>query len=109
TQLTLRTFHNGGVAGAEDITQGLPRVQELFEALNPKGRATISEVDGVIDSIQENPAEHTREITVKGKIDTRSYSVPYTASVAVSEGDYVHRGVKLTLGYVDTYELFIVS
>ena len=97
------------VAGAEDITQGLPRVQELFEARNPKGRATISEVDGVIDSIQENPAEHTREITVKGKIDTRSYSVPYTASVAVSEGDYVHRGDKLTLGSVDPKELIQVT
>lgn len=109
TQLTLRTFHNGGVAGAEDITQGLPRVQELFEARNPKGRATISEVDGVIDSIQENPADHAREITVKGKIDTRSYSVPYTASVAVSEGDYVHRGDKLTLGSVDPKELIQVT
>ena len=109
TQLTLRTFHNGGVAGAEDITQGLPRVQELFEARNPKGRATISEVDGIVDSIQENPAEHTREITVKGKIDTRSYSVPYTASVAVGEGDEVHRGDKLTLGSVDPKELIQVT
>ena len=109
TQLTLRTFHNGGVAGAEDITQGLPRVQELFEARNPKGRATVSEVDGVVDSIQENPAEHTREITVKGKIDTRSYSVPYTASVAVAEGDTVHRGDKLTLGSVDPKELIQVT
>ena len=99
----------GTVAGAEDITQGLPRVQELFEARNPKGRATISEVDGVVDSIQENPAEHTREITVKGKIDTRSYSVPYTASVAVSEGDTVHRGDKLTLGSVDPKELIQVT
>ncbi len=109
TQLTLRTFHNGGVAGAEDITQGLPRVQELFEARNPKGRATISEVDGVVDSIQENPAEHTREITVKGKIDTRSYSVPYTASVAVAEGDTVHCGDKLTLGSIDPKELIQVT
>ena len=109
TQLTLRTFHNGGVAGAEDITQGLPRVQELFEARNPKGRAVISEVDGIIDSIQENPAEHTREITVKGKIDTRSYSVPYTASVAVAEGDEVKRGAKLTLGSIDPKELIQVT
>lgn len=109
TQLTLRTFHNGGVAGAEDITQGLPRVQELFEARNPKGRASITEVDGVIGAIQENPAEHTREITVKGKIDTRSYSVAYTASVAVAEGDTVHRGDKLTLGSVDPKELIQVT
>lgn len=109
TQLTLRTFHSGGVAGAEDITQGLPRVQELFEARNPKGRATISEVDGIIESIEENPAEHTREITVKGKIDTRSYSVPYTASVAVAEGDEVHRGDKLTLGSIDPKELIQVT
>lgn len=108
TQLTMRNFHNGGVAGAEDITQGLPRVQELFEARNPKGRATISEVTGVVASIEENPAEHTREITVEGKTDTRTYSVPYTASVAVAEGDEVVRGDKLTLGSIDPKELIRV-
>ena len=105
TQLTMRNFHNGGVAGAADITQGLPRVQELFEARNPKGRATISEVTGEVTSIEEDPAEHTRQITVKGQTDTRTYDVPYTASVAVAEGDHVVRGDKLTLGSIDPKEL----
>ncbi len=108
TQLTMRNFHTGGVAGGEDITQGLPRVQEIFEARNPKGRATITEVTGTITSIEENPAEHTREITVEGSTDTRTYSVPYTASVAVGEGDYIKRGQKLTVGSIDPKELIRV-
>ncbi|MBA1434208.1 DNA-directed RNA polymerase subunit beta' [Bombilactobacillus bombi] len=109
TQLTMRNFHTGGVAGGEDITQGLPRVEEIFEARNPKGLATISEVDGTITAIDENPAEHTREITVEGKTDTRTYSVPYTASVAVSEGDQVQRGSKLTAGSIDPKQLIKVT
>jgi DNA-directed RNA polymerase subunit beta' len=108
TQLTMRNFHNGGVAGGDDITQGLPRVQELFEARNPKGRAVITEVTGEIASIEENPAEHVREITVKGQTDTRTYEVPYTASVAVGEGDHVVRGDKLTVGSIDPKELIRV-
>ncbi|MBT8901230.1 DNA-directed RNA polymerase subunit beta' [Lactobacillus delbrueckii subsp. bulgaricus] len=109
TQLTLRTFHTGGVAGAEDITQGLPRVQELFEARNPKGRAVISEVDGVVDKIESNAAEHLQEITVKGKIDTRVYTIPYTAKPAVQEGDEIHRGDKLIPGSIDPKELIKVT
>ena len=109
TQLTLRTFHTGGVAGAEDITQGLPRVQELFEARNPKGRAVISEVDGVVDKIESNAAEHLQEITVKGKIDTRVYNIPYTAKPAVQEGDEIHRGDKLIPGSIDPKELIKVT
>jgi DNA-directed RNA polymerase subunit beta' len=109
TQLTLRTFHTGGVAGAEDITQGLPRVQELFEARNPKGRAVISEVDGVVDKIESNAAEHLQEITVKGKIDTRVYTIPYTAKPAVQEGDEIHRGDKLIPGSIDPTELIKVT
>ena len=108
TQLTMRNFHNGGVAGGADITQGLPRVQELFEARNPKGRATISEVTGEVVSVEEDPAEHTRQVTVKGETDTRTYDVPYTASIAVSEGDHVERGEKLTLGSIDPKELIRV-
>ena len=108
TQLTMRNFHNGGVAGGADITQGLPRVQELFEARNPKGRATISEVSGKVTSIEEDPAEHSRQITVQGQTDTRTYDVPYTASVAVSEGDHVERGDRLTIGSVDPKELIRV-
>ena len=109
TQLTMRNFHTGGVAGGEDITQGLPRVEEIFEARNPKGLAYISEVDGTVTTIDENPAEHTREITVEGKTDTRTYSVPYTASVAVAEGDTIARGGKLTAGSIDPKQVIKVT
>ncbi len=109
TQLTMRNFHTGGVAGGEDITQGLPRIQEIFEARNPKGLAVITEVTGEITAIDENPAEHTREITVQGETDTRSYSVPYASSVAVAEGDHVVRGQRLTGGSVDPKELIKVT
>jgi DNA-directed RNA polymerase subunit beta' len=109
TQLTMRNFHTGGVAGGDDITQGLPRVQEIMEARNPKGPAVISEVDGVISAIDENPAEHTREITVEGKTDTRTYSVPYASSVAVAEGDHVDRGGRLTGGSIDPKQLIKIQ
>src|SRR5690625_3772494 len=68
TQLTMRTFHTGGVAG-DDITQGLPRIQELFEARNPKGQAVISEFEGVIREIHEN--KDKREIIVEGEVEQR--------------------------------------
>ncbi|MFD1484545.1 DNA-directed RNA polymerase subunit beta' [Lacticaseibacillus baoqingensis] len=109
TQLTMRNFHTGGVAGGDDITQGLPRVQEIMEARNPKGPAVISEVDGTITAIDENPAEHTREITVEGKTDTRTYSVPYASSVAVAEGDHVGRGGRLTGGSIDPKQLIKIQ
>ncbi len=105
TQLTMRNFHTGGVAGGEDITQGLPRVQEIFEARNPKGQAVITEVTGEITAIDENPAEHTREITVQGATDTRTYAVPYASSVAVAEGDHIVQGERLTGGSIDPKQL----
>lgn len=108
TQLTMRNFHTGGVAGGEDITQGLPRIQEIFEARNPKGLATITEVTGEISAVDENPAEHTREITVEGTTDTRTYSVPYVSNIIVAEGDHVERGDKLTGGSVDPKQLIKV-
>ena len=79
TQLTMRTFHTGGVAG-DDITQGLPRVQEIFEARHPKGQAMISEVSGEVISIDENPSERTKDIMVKGATDTRTYTLPNQCS-----------------------------
>ncbi|GAX03881.1 DNA-directed RNA polymerase subunit beta' [Secundilactobacillus pentosiphilus] len=108
TQLTMRNFHTGGVAGNEDITQGLPRVQEIFESRNPKGKAEISEVTGTVESIEENPAERTKEITIKGEADTRSYTLPITAQLKVTEGDFIHRGAALNEGSVDPKELIRV-
>lgn len=107
TQLTMRTFHTGGVAG-DDITQGLPRIQEIFEARNPKGQAVITEVTGEVIVIEENAAERTKEVTIKGATDTRSYPVPYTARLKVVEGDYIHRGEALTEGSIDPKQLLRV-
>lgn len=108
TQLTMRTFHTGGVAGG-DITQGLPRVQEIFEARNPKGKTTISEVAGEITSIEEKASDRTIEIEVKGETDTRSYSLPATARLAVKEGDQIERGQAFAVGSVDPKELLEVT
>jgi len=107
TQLTMRTFHTGGVAG-DDITQGLPRIQEIFEARNPKGVATISEVAGEVVSIEENAGSRTKEITIKGSTDTRSYTVPFTARLKVEEGQVIDRGAPLTEGSIDPKELLRV-
>ncbi|WP_407371928.1 DNA-directed RNA polymerase subunit beta' [Carnobacterium sp.] len=107
TQLTMRTFHTGGVAG-DDITQGLPRIQEIFEARHPKGQAVITEVTGEIISIDENPAARTKEVTIKGETDTRSYQVPFTARMRVAEGDIIHRGEALDQGSIDPKELLRV-
>ncbi|MBB1063344.1 DNA-directed RNA polymerase subunit beta' [Limosilactobacillus fastidiosus] len=108
TQLTLRNFHTGGVAGNDDITQGLPRIQEIVEARNPKGRATITEVTGEVESIEENPAERTKDVTVKGETDTRTYTLPITARMRVAEGDFIHRGSALNEGSIDPKELIRV-
>lgn len=108
TQLTLRNFHTGGVAGNDDITQGLPRVQEIVEARNPKGKATISEVTGEVQSIEENPAERTKDVTIAGENDTRTYTLPITARLKVEEGDYIHRGMQLNEGSIDPKELIHV-
>ncbi|WP_010632258.1 DNA-directed RNA polymerase subunit beta' [Sporolactobacillus vineae] len=105
TQLTMRTFHTGGVAG-DDITQGLPRIQELFEARNPKGQATISEINGVVTSITEQ--KDRREITVKGNLETRSYTIPLSARMKVAEGSEVKAGDPLNAGSIDPKELLHV-
>ncbi|RZQ59191.1 DNA-directed RNA polymerase subunit beta' [Weissella paramesenteroides] len=107
TQLTMRTFHTGGVAG-NDITQGLPRVQEIFEARNPKGRAMITEVTGEVTSIEENPADRTKEVTIQGETDTRTYTLPMTARMRVGEGDRIHRGETLNEGSADPKEIIQV-
>ncbi|OIJ21611.1 DNA-directed RNA polymerase subunit beta' [Anaerobacillus alkalidiazotrophicus] len=106
TQLTMRTFHTGGVAG-DDITQGLPRIQELFEARNPKGQAVISEIDGKVIDVSD--ATEKREVTVQGEIETRNYPIPYGARIKVTVGQEVIAGEVLTEGSIDPKELLKVS
>ncbi|MGO2082212.1 DNA-directed RNA polymerase subunit beta' [Vagococcus sp.] len=108
TQLTMRTFHTGGVAG-DDITQGLPRIQEIFEARNPKGVAVISEVAGEVIEVTEDPADRTKQVIVKGNTDTRTYDVPFTARLKVAEGDLIDRGAPLTEGSIDPKQLLTVK
>lgn len=107
TQLTMRTFHTGGVAG-DDITQGLPRIQELFEARNPKGQAVISEIEGTVTSINE-VRDKQQEITIQGSVETRSYTAPYTARLKVAVNDTVAAGQELTDGSIDPKELLKVT
>ncbi|OLN23113.1 DNA-directed RNA polymerase subunit beta' [Domibacillus antri] len=102
TQLTMRTFHTGGVAG-DDITQGLPRIQEIFEARNPKGQALISEINGTVTSITEG-RDRQQEITIQGDVETRTYSAPYTARLKVAVNDQIERGQVLTEGSIDPKE-----
>ncbi|WP_106767174.1 DNA-directed RNA polymerase subunit beta' [Paenibacillus faecalis] len=106
TQLTMRTFHTGGVAG-DDITQGLPRIQELFEARNPKGQATISEIDGVVKEIRET--KDRREIEIQGEAETKVYSVTYGSRLRVSEGKHVEAGDELTDGSIDPKEMLRIK
>ncbi|MDP8956749.1 MAG: DNA-directed RNA polymerase subunit beta', partial [Actinomycetota bacterium] len=103
TQLTMRTFHTGGVAG-EDITHGLPRVQELFEARRPKGEAQITELSGVVQ-IEEDMEKKVRRITVTSEDgDQVQYAVSLRARLAVSDGDRVEVGQQLTEGSVNPHE-----
>jgi DNA-directed RNA polymerase subunit beta' len=104
TQLTMRTFHTGGVAAAgNDITQGLPRVEELFEARKPKGVAEICEADGEVVSIETLPNNKT-EIVVNGE-ENRAYVVPYGARIKVSVGDKIHAGEGLTQGPLNPHDI----
>ena len=103
TQLTMRTFHSGGVAGA-DITHGLPRVEELFEARNPKGLAEICEADGKVISITPTKDNKT-EVVVQGENEERVYTVPYGARLNVSEGDQVQAGDGITKGPLNPHDI----
>ena len=106
TQLTMRTINSGGVAG-DDITQGLPRVQELFEARNPKGKATISEINGVVSEIVEENGKFI--ISVKNDVEVKQHTSNYGAKLAVSKGDEVTSGQRLTHGAINPKELLIVT
>ncbi|HDB6839721.1 TPA: DNA-directed RNA polymerase subunit beta' [Staphylococcus aureus] len=99
TQLTMSTFHTGGVAGS-DITQGLPRIQEIFEARNPKGQAVITEIEGVVEDIKL-AKDRQQEIVVKGANETRSYLASGTSRIIVEIGQPVQRGEVLTEGSIE--------
>ena len=105
TQLTMRTFHTGGVAGF-DITQGLPRVEELFEARRPKGQAVISEMDGKVHISEDKGA---RKILVTGRDDEREYSVAYGVRIRVPEGGRVSAGDQLTEGSVNPHDILRIK
>ncbi|MBZ4688693.1 MAG: DNA-directed polymerase subunit beta [Clostridia bacterium] len=105
TQLTMRTFHTGGIAG-DDITQGLPRVEELFEARKPKGQAVITEKSGTVH-ILENKGR--REIEILGSDEKVSYQIPYGSIIKVKEGDKVEAGDELTEGSVNPHDLLKIK
>jgi len=106
TQLTMRTFHTGGVAG-DDITQGLPRVEELFEARRPKGQAIISEIDGTVRFVD---AKKGREVEVSGLDgEVKSYPISYGARLKVAEGNQVVAGDELTEGPVNPADLLAIK
>ena len=107
TQLTMRTFHDGGVAGGADITQGLPRIQELFEARNPKAKSIISEIEGDVTSLIDNAGRV--EVVITNELETRSYLAPYGAKIRVDVGDHISIGDKITKGSIDPKELLSVA
>jgi len=108
TQLTMRTFHTGGVAGS-DITQGLPRVEELFEARNPKKAAVISGIDGKVISIKDESAGELAEIVVANEFDTMTYKPIYGSKIIVKVGDELKAGDKITEGSISPKELLDVA
>ncbi len=97
TQLTMRTFHTGGVASTEDITQGLPRVEELFEARRPKRSAILSEIDGVVRFAEEKK-NRVVIVTSETEADEKKYVIPYDYRISVMEGQKVNAGDSLTEG-----------
>ena len=106
TQLTMRTIHSGGVAGVADITQGLPRVEELFEARKPKGLAIISEIDGKI-SISDDKTR--KEVTVTGKDDAKKYTIPFGSKLRVRDGDEIKAGAPITEGSINPNEILAIN
>ncbi|MCQ3035157.1 MAG: DNA-directed RNA polymerase subunit beta' [Bacilli bacterium] len=106
TQLTMRTFHTGGVAGS-DITQGLPRVQELFEARNPKGESLISEITGTVTKIEEKNGCYN--VTIKNDLEEKTYTTNYDVRLRVKKGDTVKNGGKITEGAISPKKLLEVS
>ena len=108
TQLTMRNFHSGGVANADDITQGLPRVEELFEARKPKGQAQIAQISGIVSINEDDPQQRIVVIT-DGKEGTAvEHPVNYAARLKVHEGDYIEKGKEITEGNASPQEIMKV-
>ena len=108
TQLTMRTFHTGGVASAEDITQGLPRVEELFEGRKPKHLAIISEIGGRVtfEDIKKN--RHV-VVTDQESGESKSYLIPFGSRIIVNEGDVIEKGTRITEGSVNPHDVLAIS
>lgn len=108
TQLTMRTFHAGGVASGSDITQGLPRVEELFEARRPKGLAIISEIGG---KVTVSESKRKREVVVQNDDtgEAKTYTIPYGSSIKVHDGDVIEAGDELTVGSVNPNDLLHIK
>ena len=107
TQLTMRTFHTGGVAGGDDITQGLPRVEELFEARKPKHPGILAETTGVVHIAEEGGQ---RKITITDKDGMEEvYAIPYGAKLAVTEGQEIEKGDRLTEGSLNPHDIIRIS
>ncbi len=108
TQLTMRTFHAGGVASGSDITQGLPRIEELFEARRPKGVAIISEIAG---KVTVNDSKQKREVVITNDEDgeSKTYAIPYGATIKLRDGDYVAKGGEITAGSVNPNDILKIN
>ena len=107
TQLTMRTFHTGGVASAEDITQGLPRVEELFEGRKPKHLAIISEIDGEVKFEEIKKNRHV--VVTRNDGEQRSYLIPFGSRISVKEGQKIKAGTRLTEGSVNPHDVLAIS
>ncbi len=107
TQLTMRTFHTGGVASAEDITQGLPRVEELFEGRKPKHLAIISEIDGTVTFEEIKKNRHV--VVTRQDGEQRSYLIPFGSRISVKEGQKIKAGTRLTEGSVNPHDVLAIS
>ena len=106
TQLTMRTIHSGGVAGVADITQGLPRVEELFEARKPKGLAVITEIDG---KVKISETKKKKEIIVTSEDNSKTYTIPFGSKLKVKDGDEVKAAQPLIEGSINPAEILAIK
>ncbi len=108
TQLTMRTFHTGGVASAEDITQGLPRVEELFEARKPKGNATISKIAGTVSITNAEDNPNVKVITITNGDHSESEKIPVAKKITVTDGEEIEVGTRLFEGNINPHDILDV-